>query len=634
MSAYSLYDQYIERLKQIRSLSSPSLNGIDDASEYNQRLRENYIRIGQLAAENRAILDDYLFPLLNRDSELTEEETSDIDSFEEQLLTAENAENLDLPMAAIVSERLLHDSAKKGDMLPRLRWMDAYISVCYALMNMTARLDDYPEIAMHYRKKGLELGELFIALREKENFLRIESAEARELVLTNARFAAAFYENQTGDREANRKSLEMLRASLEIAEDPFYTELMPDFDWRYYRYRLLDYFAHSTDICNRRGMEGEQLTEIWLRSEEMWALWHSDPEYFSALEKESYVDQLLARNRYYAQKITPEAYRDKLLEIYHNRDKSLYDICGVVENIQVPIELLGLCGKIRISEADKMLIYTLDYNVLAYVFHMPNSSVLSFMLEDSTHFFRHFIEFPGGTRFERLMLRFLAATHPPTFVHSRMVAHLSTCLCGHLIDRSPGLLIGVEGCTTAEEVLQKRDDILWFVWHAALCHDAGKIFIMDTIFVYGRKLLDMEFDLIKTHPKVGASMLKRFPGTAKYADVALGHHKWYDNSRGYPEEFDTSKRPVKTVIDLVLCADCLDAATDTVGRSYNRGKSFDEFCAEVREGSGTRYAPWLHDLLSEPDVREDIEFLLTKGREKNYYDTYQLLKTIHDKEMQ
>ena len=634
MSTYSFYDQYVERLIQIRSLSSPSLNGIDKGSEYNKRLRDNFVRIGQLAAENRAILDEYLFPLLNRDNELTEEETSEIDSFEEKLVTAENAESLDLPIAAIVSERLLHDSSKKGQMLPKLRWMDAYISVCYALMNMTSRLNEYPEIAGHYRKKGLELGELFLALREKENFQKIESPEARELILTNARFTVAFYENLAGDREANIKNLEMLRASMEISEDPFYTELMPDFDWRFYRYRILDYFAHLTDICNLRGMEGEQLAEICERSEEMWDLWHSDPEFFSGLDKESYVAQLLARNRYFAKKMTPEAYRDKLLEIYHNRDNSLYDICGVVENIQVPIELLGLCGKIRISEANKLLIYTLDYNVLAYVFRMPNSSTLSVMLEHSSHFFRHFIEFPGGTRFERLMLRFMAATHPPTYVHSRMVAHLSTCLCGHLIDRSPELLIGVEGCATAEEVIQQRDTILWFVWHAALCHDTGKILIMDTIFVYGRKLLDMEFDLIKTHPKVGASLLKRFSSTAKYADVALGHHKWYDNSRGYPEEFDTSESPVKTVIDLVLCADCLDAATDTVGRSYSRGKSLDDFYAEVREGSGTRYAPWLPDLLSEPAVREDIEFLLTEGREKEYYDTYELLKTIHDKEKQ
>ncbi|SKB47059.1 hypothetical protein SAMN06296386_101120 [Lachnospiraceae bacterium] len=113
-------------------------------------------------------------------------------------------------------------------------------------------------------------------------------------------------------------------------------------------------------------------------------------------------------------------------------------------------------------------------------------------------------------------------------------------------------------------------------------------------------------------------------------DVALGHHKWYDNSGGYPEEFDTSKSPLKTLIDLVMCCDCLDAATDTVGRSYSRGKTLEEFLEEVQEGSGTRYAPWIVNLLERREVRVDINFLLQKGRENNYQDTYLLLRNMQD----
>lgn len=59
------------------------------------------------------------------------------------------------------------------------------------------------------------------------------------------------------------------------------------------------------------------------------------------------------------------------------------------------------------------------------------------------------------------------------------------------------------------------------------------------------------------------------------------------------------------MIDLVMCCDCLDAATDTVGRIYSRGKTLDEYLEEVRE---------------------DINFLLQKEREHNYQDTYELLK--------
>jgi HD-GYP domain-containing protein (c-di-GMP phosphodiesterase class II) len=632
MDSFSGYDNYIERLNRIRALSSPSLDGIDNADAYSIQLRENFVQIGHLAEENRTLLNEQLFPLLKKDKKLTEDEIREISAFEEKLLDAENAENLDLPIAFILSEQLMDSAMSKEEMLPKLRHMDKQISACYTMMNMTFRLNEYPEIAGYYRKKGMDIGQLFLELRKKENFRKVESEEGRELILTNARFVAAFYENVSGDRAENVKNLELLRDSLAIYDDPFYTGLMPDFDWNYYRYRLLCYFALTTDHSNFRGFTEDDFQEIYERTEELWELWHSDPDYFSELEKESYVSLLRLRNRYYAKKITREAYMQGLLELYHVRDNDVYDICGIVENVQIPVELLGLSKKDRFTEADKGLITFLFNNVIAYIFHMPNSGTLTFMLEASMHVLNYFIELPGEMDLEGLVMNLLAALHPPTYVHSRMVARFSVCLCGHIIDLMPELLIGIEGCESTEAVRENRDALLDFIWHAAICHDAGKISIIDTIFVYGRNLLDMEFDLVKTHPKMGAAMLRRFSSSEKYAEIALGHHKWYDNSRGYPEDFDTRNSPLKTVIDLVQCADCLDAATDTIGRSYNRGKTFDEFCEEIRGGSGTRYAPWLYPLLSKAEVREDIEFLLTKGRDRIYHDTYQLLKAVNEKE--
>ena len=75
----------------------------------------------------------------------------------------------------------------------------------------------------------------------------------------------------------------------------------------------------------------------------------------------------------------------------------------------------------------------------------------------------------------------------------------------------------------------------------------------------------------------------------------------------------------------------MDAATDTVGRSYNKGKSMEDFIRELREGAGTRYAPWLPDLVERKEVYEDIKRLLTQAREINYRDTYSLLKDVQEK---
>ena len=265
------------------------------------------------------------------------------------------------------------------------------------------------------------------------------------------------------------------------------------------------------------------------------------------------------------------------------------------------------------------------------MFGVPNAGALSFVLEYFSEIVWRFVEVPGGITFEDFALQTLAALHPPTYIHSRMVGQISVCLCSYLVDIKPEILVGTFGCSSVEEVQERRAEILDYTYHASICHDFGKIPIIDTIFVYGRKLLDVEFNIIKSHPKTGYEMMIKHESTKAYAEVALGHHRFYDDSRGYPEDFKTMESPVKPIIDIVQCADCMDAATDSVGRSYNRGKTFDDYAVEVREGSGTRYAPWITDLFDREDVRRDMHFLLTTGRSETYRDTFILLKGVKEK---
>ena len=631
MSSRHFYDEYIDHMEEIRSLSTPSLDGIRNAEDYSTRLRNNFVRIGVLASENRKFLDDSLFPILRSDNDLSDEEAVDMDEFCDRLLNAEDLETLDPVITSMVAERRLKDSMNKGEMLAQIRDMDIRMSTLYTLMNITGRITAYPEIAMEYRKKGFELGEYFLSLREHDKFASIPDVESRELILTNSRFISAFYENMCGDHDENCKDLALLEENLAICDDPFYRPLVPDFDWRYYRFRVLGYYAIATDYNNSRGFDAEQLDLICQKTEEMWNLWHEDTEYYSELEDELYMLILLYRNRYLAGRISEDEYLSELLSLYGKRNKDGYEWEDITKNVLIPTEIICVLKGKRLNEADKALLSDLYDNIINYTFQMPNSGIFSYMLEYISHFINYFVEIPEGIHFEDMMLDLLAAMHPPTYVHSRMVAQFTACLCSHLIDMRPDLFIGMFDLHSEDEVRADRGKVINYAYHAALCHDAGKLFIIDTVFVYGRRLEDMEFNLIKTHPKMGADILSRYPSTADYAEVALGHHKWHDDSKGYPEEFDTSKSKVKTIIDLVLCSDCLDAATDTIGRSYNRGKTMDDFLGELKEGSGTRYAPWLVDLISQEEVKADLEFLLKEGRERHYRSTYHLLKNVHEK---
>ena len=86
MINYSQFDKYIQRLIRIRTLSTPSIEGIRDADEYGRLLRANFIQVGQLATENRAFLEETLFPLILTDDVMSDEETGEVSRFLDQLL--------------------------------------------------------------------------------------------------------------------------------------------------------------------------------------------------------------------------------------------------------------------------------------------------------------------------------------------------------------------------------------------------------------------------------------------------------------------------------------------------------------------------------------------------------------------
>lgn len=619
---------YITRLEKIRRLSSPSLEGIDDAKLYSDLLRKNFIRIGNLSTENRAFLDTELFPILFSSGNLTEAQTDELIALSEALLSPTNVENLDLPIVSLISDRLLKDAAPQDD-ATTIRRLDMRMDACYALMLMLGRVHTSFQIANRFRQEGLAIGQRFLDYLEPHRFQALDP-DSRKIVLTDARYMAVFHEGVAcGDAGPNEELLHLNRM-LALADDPFFRVMMPDYDWGYFRYRALNYYAKVTDYGNVRGFGPAELDVICDRTEDFSRLWHSDPACFSNFDNEKQIQMLLYRNRYLAGRISYRECHDALIELYERRDPNQYDLNGIYDNLQLPLEAICQLDHDHLSPDDLRRLDAFYREVIRYAFHMPNSGSLSSMLEFFQGIIDRFIEVPGGLSFEEMALQCLAALHPPTYVHSMMVAKLSSYLCQQLIERDPKWLIGAPGCESALDVVANRLALIDFTFHAARCHDVGKLSIIDTIFVYGRNLFDTEFELIRTHPRTGHDLLDRHDSTRPYRDVALGHHRWYDNSRGYPEDFDTRRSSVKPIIDIVLCADCLDAATDSVGRSYRRGKTLEDFIAEVLPECGAHYPPWLAELLKDPETTQGLRDILQEGRRETYQNTYGLLSQMNE----
>lgn len=216
---------------------------------------------------------------------------------------------------------------------------------------------------------------------------------------------------------------------------------------------------------------------------------------------------------------------------------------------------------------------------------------------------------------ENCICQLLLRRQLPTYLHSVMVMKLSEFLCKEAIRVKPSLFADIKDISL--------QDMEAFVRKCGLLHDLGKTKITDIINTQSRKITDREFGAIMNHPDFGAEILRMDPDLVKYSDVVIGHHKSYDGSTGYPAGFDNTECRNKIVVDIVTICDCIDAATDYLGRNYKNAKTLDEVLRELIEGKGMRYNPHLVELIENSEnVKKEMRKLVEAERLELMYQAY------------
>lgn len=121
-------------------------------------------------------------------------------------------------------------------------------------------------------------------------------------------------------------------------------------------------------------------------------------------------------------------------------------------------------------------------------------------------------------------------------------------------------------------------------------HDIGKISIPDGILGKRGKLTEPEYDVVKTHPGIGASLVQEHP----LGDLALPaihqHHEWV-NGTGYPGGLQGDR--ISIFARIVSIADAFDALTST--RPYRRGVAVDLAVKALKAEHGTQFDARLLD---------------------------------------
>jgi HD-GYP domain-containing protein (c-di-GMP phosphodiesterase class II) len=136
------------------------------------------------------------------------------------------------------------------------------------------------------------------------------------------------------------------------------------------------------------------------------------------------------------------------------------------------------------------------------------------------------------------------------------------------------------------------------IYLAGLLHDIGKIGIDEAVLRKTGRLTEEEFACIKSHPSIGAGILREIKQMGEtIVPGVLCHHERIDG-RGYPNGIKGEKLPL--VGKIVGLADSFDAMTSK--RTYRDAMSVQQALCEIEKNLGTQFDEKLGRLFLQSDV--------------------------------
>ena len=123
---------------------------------------------------------------------------------------------------------------------------------------------------------------------------------------------------------------------------------------------------------------------------------------------------------------------------------------------------------------------------------------------------------------------------------------------------------------------------------AALLHDIGKIGIPDKVLNKKGKLNEEDWRAIKTHPELGATIIRNIPRLVPCVNIVLYHHERWDGS-GYPKGLKGEEIPLEARI--LTIADTFEAMTSA--RPYRPALPLEEIIKQLKQGAGLHFDPKL-----------------------------------------
>ena len=604
------WERYIQNLRQVRTLSRPQFPPETAPEVLLETIQGNAVRCFDRMKENNALLGELVY---TRDAKtLSDDDIAELEEAAGRLFNYANSE--DCGVAYKIHELLLK-AARFRDNVPMIIRELYYNGITLHYINVRDEDHDVNLLWPRIHAFFLE-GANYIARYEELD------KETRQYVIRcvgNIRMAVS-----RRTKENCRRYQELFETALRIIESPYYQEMDPDIPWQRYIYAM--HMDQMTELAYLRENDDPMVAERVLRSA-TYVYEHQSANRGEESRLQNWrVSYFYHAALYHAGKGTARAVVEDLLEMIDQTGERDYSPDGINRNLTGAAYLFNyeafLSAEDRAELADRIAQERAAAH--RYLDEMPSNEyprVASVAVRELI-----LVQSDREKSDNRKILESILSGHRPTYVHSTMVAHLTRVLLRRMVETNPAALIGLLGCKTAAEVQARKPELLQTAYDCGLYHDVGKSAVIMYIDTNSRSLLEEEFCCIQSHPVIGYGLLREAGYEEYLAPAALYHHCFYNGQGGYPRDVPPCPQNIKGIVDVLTVADSLDAATDNIGRCYNRAKPLRTLVGELQAQSGTRYAPDVVALFRDETFCEALAKKLDAERKKVYLHVYHAAK--------
>ena len=613
------YRDYRALMERYNALAEISVCPEETRESLIRKLMDNAYAKNQILRENNAIIRETIVKYEKDPSLLNEEAVRMLHDFLSLLMPANgNGDYLDPSVSLRISRLLLsyYQAARDLDQTVRMICLCATFDLMIKEHQDSSESSPYCLMAERYLKDFDELSEQNQSALVRCWLLGVYNLKDLTFGLRN------FREMQTQFEKIRRKKGE------DFARGPFvqckyYVLGFAMSAWHKAKYAPPGDESFAS-VFRDLDKEHDLIVEL---TEELRALLSSDQA------RSLFADRVttwyyIAQADLYLGRITIEQMLSRIEELTHpQEDYGILDQCASL--FWLNICYLDYLSKSRLFDRQTMLEKTLE--IIAHVRqHTANAikglSELSQYVSvyQANRFMLELICAASGTvefdYFKRIVLDSTIYANKELYVHTMMVKEICLVLLGAILDHDPQYLDGVAGQRWTYW-RDHRDEALRLMENSALLHDIGKYYSLDFVTNSSRSLTDDEFEIIKEHP-LNFSTIYQGPMTPEIAcmrDCAQLHHLWFDETGGYPRMKHTANKPF---VNILTVADCIDAATDNIGRPYGMGKTLKQLIGEFDAGRDTRYSGYVCELLHSAEIQSRINHVIHERRKEMYCEIY------------